>query len=177
MLSGVCAGFKYLSPPASFAHWCEFWVFSSWWGLLSAHAQIWKKAPVAHSKTTQNITVCGPFCSVCQRFPKVPSKNILSFIFSWVLTFWHCYFDLFVCKLFSINILIWGLQENGWFRLHCTQCPIRWLLGVTTSMYPSVYTKGPSQCPSSTLAWQLQVFSVKLLDQDGLWNTWFKRVL
>lgn len=163
------------------SRWYKFWVVSSWRGPLSAH--------VLYSKTSQNTTASQAimFCS-----PRVPEGSFwkhfslhfllgnnllkLGFFFCFALLFFVL-FGLFLCELYSLNTSIAGLQENGWFRLHCTRCPIWWLWRVTTSIYRSVYTKGPSQCPSSTLAWQLKLFSVELLDQGGLWNTWFKSVL
>lgn len=70
MLSGVYTGFKYLSPPASFAHGDKkFWAFSSCQGLLSAHAQIWKNAPVLCSEISQNTTA---FQVILFRPPRVP---------------------------------------------------------------------------------------------------------
>lgn len=99
MLSGVYTGFKYLSPPASFAR-----------GGKSSERSPVGKASFLRTRRFERTPQCyilrprrtqlpfRSFCSALQEFQKVPSENILAFIFSWVITCLS--WDFLICFAF-----------------------------------------------------------------------------
>lgn len=102
MPSGVYAGFKYLSPPASFAQGG----ISSEWSPVG-EASFLSMCYVLRPRRIQ--LPLRPLCSALQEFQKVPSESILAFIFSWVITCWSwVFFFVLLCFFcFVWLIFVW----------------------------------------------------------------------
>lgn len=101
MLSGVYTGFKYLSPSASFARGGKGSERSPVVKASFLRTRRFERTPQCYILRPRRTQLpLRSFCSALQEFQKVPSENILAFIFSWVITclswdFLFCFAFLF----------------------------------------------------------------------------------